>query len=200
MPSSTTPDLFSSTPAVLKYTPIVIKFGAWVLNEDSTELPAEELTRYRLRISPPRTNRKGEDQYIADSKVIEVPADGIIRLKLLPSDRYLPKGRYQVEYYREHCSTPVDIQQWVVPSLPPVNTYSFIMTQFDPVLPLRVWQVLSVSPGDNWVAEYNNLSWRVVRPPEETEITITYTPAATLDQLINYNLTDELNQIDRIRR
>lgn len=190
--------MYSASPSVLEYTPIAIKFREWMQDADSSAVKHSDDVKYRLRISPPRSNRKGEEQYIADSIIVNVPDDGIIRLKLLPSDRYLPIGEYVVEYYRSGCSTPIDVQKWVVPSLARVNYYSFVLGEYDPILPIRIWRVLSVTPGSNWVSEYNNLSWRSVRPAEGEIINIEYTPAATLDQLLQFNLNDLSNQT-RIR-
>jgi hypothetical protein len=190
--------LYTDYPSVLKYTPIAVRYGPWMLNEEDEGLQHEEGVKYRLRISAPRSNRRGEDQYIADSITVDVPPDGVVRLKLLPSDRYLPKGRYIVEYFRDGCRTPVDVQDWVVPSLSPSNSYNFVLSDQDPILPLNIWRVLTVSPGDDWTSEYNHLTWRTTRPEPGTGISLTYTPAATLDQLLNFRL-DNLGNIDRVR-
>jgi hypothetical protein len=180
------------------YTPIIIQFNPWILREDESALEHDPDVRYRLRISAPRSNRRGEEQYIADSILLDVPADGLLKFKLSPSDRYLPIGRYVVEYFRVGCSTPLDTQEWIVPSMPVRNTYSFVLGDLDPVLPLKVWRVLSVSPGDQWVTEYNTLTWRDERPLAGTDITVNYQPAATLDVLIDSKV-NRLDSVDRLR-
>jgi len=180
------------------YTPIAIQFKPWALNQDNSALGHTEGVKYRLRITSPRSNRKGQDQYIADSLILDVPPDGLLRFQLLPSDKYLPIGRYQAEFFRVGNRTPLDVQTWVVPSVPMLNQYFFALGDQDPVLPLKVWRVLSVSAGDNWVAEYNSLTWRFGRPALGTDITVDYQPAATLDMLQEYK-TGTLGNVERMR-
>ena len=181
------------------YTPIVIQFNPWMLADDDSAITHSAEVKYRLRITAPRSNRRGDSQYIADSIIVPVPADGLVRFKLLPSDRYLPIGRYIVEYFRSGCSTPLDTQEWMVPSVPRLNTYSFVLGENDPVLPLKIWRILSVTPGDNWVAEHNALTWRFERPLAGTMVKLDYAPAATLDTLLDYKI-NKLEQVERPRK
>jgi len=180
------------------YTPVIIQFNPWMVEVDGSEVKHDPEVKYRLRISSPRSNRRGEDQYIPDSILLNVPADGLLKFKLTPSDRYLPVGRYTVEYFRDGCSTPLDKQYWIVPSLPIKNTYSFVLGELDPILPLKVWRVLSVSPGDQWVTDYNVLTWRDERPLNGTQITVEYQPAATIDNMLD-NKVGKLDSVDRLR-
>jgi hypothetical protein len=51
-----------------------------------------------------------------------------------------------------------------------------------------MWSVNSVSPGEGWVADYNNIVWlsQGGQPTVGTEVSVEYEPAATLDMLLDY--------------
>lgn len=169
------------------YTPIVIDFKAPLLNEDSSPFQDDLKPRqYVLNISTPPSNRRGETQHIPDTYYFRIPEDGIVRLQLVPSDRYLPIGRYKVDYYRIGKKNPLMTQNWVVPPPPPLGSYSFIYEPEMPVLPINIWKITSASAGDNWTAEYNSIFWTT--PPVVGQlVTLRFQPAVTLDKLIEIN-------------
>lgn len=187
-------------------TPIVIDFRAAMFDSLDNPVhhskPGNKKPKYTLRVSPPRSVRRGVKQYIADSVVYPVPEDGVVRFKLAPSNLYFPKGRYIVEFFRAGSKIPIDTQRWLVPAIPKQLHYTFTYDETDPnpVLPLYVWQINTVSPASEFVANYNALVWTVEnRPSFGTTITATYTPAVTLDQLMEYKPQD-FEGVSRIRR
>ena len=190
----------TATPADtdLKYTPIVIQFVPPILTDDgSPYVDKEGKHRYSLRISTPVSNRPGEAQYIADSFVYPVPEDGLVRLQLIPSDRYLPIGRYTVQYYRIGHKQPLFTQRWIVPQAPPAGAYAFLYQAMPPILPIDVWKITNVSAGDEWVSNFNSLTWGT--PPALGEmVTVKYARAVTLDQLVDLRPRN-FRDIDRVR-
>jgi hypothetical protein len=195
-----------SVEAVLQeLTPIVIDFKPSMLDASEQPVYHRQRTRnkpkYTLRISPPRSVKRGVTQYISDSLWYPIPEDGIVRFKLPPSNLYFPRGRYIVEFYRAHCQIPIDIQRWLVPAIPKQLSYTFTYDEYEPspILPLYIWNINSVSPASEFVSSYNALMWLSENKPSfGTTITATYTPAVTLDQLHEYKLVD-FEGVTRIR-
>ncbi len=199
-PATSEAEILQAVETRLTYTPIVIQFLSPILNEDSSPYTDKQgKKRYALRISCPPSNRPGEWQYIPDSYYYEIPDDGLLRLQLVPSDRYLPIGRYVVEYFRIGKKLPVLTQRWVVPKPPPIGTYSFSYELQPPILPVDVWKITSVSAGHEWVGLYNSLTWGT--PPALGEVVnVRYQRAVTLDKLIDYSLnSNSIKETDRIR-
>jgi hypothetical protein len=186
-------------------TPIVIDYKPSML--DAAEEPVYHNQRnrrkpkYTLRISPPRSAKRGTTQYLPDSIIYKIPEDGIVRFKLPPSNLYFPRGRYIVEFFRSGCQIPIDVQRWLVPAIPKQLSYTFTYDEHEtsPVLPLYIWNINSVSPAAEFLANYNSLMWVTEnRPSFGTQITATYTPAVTLDQLQEYKLAN-FEGVTRIR-
>lgn len=193
--TSATFDLADNT---FKYTPIVIQFRPPILDDSgSPYVDKEGKHRYALRISTPASNRQGENQYIPDSFYYPVPEDGLVRMYLVPSDRYLPVGRYVVEYYRIGHKLPLLKERWIVPQPPPMGSFSFTYQAMPPILPIDVWKVVTVSAGEEWVSNFNSLTWGMP-PALGAEVTIRYKRAVTLDKLIDRKL-NQSKDIDRIR-
>jgi hypothetical protein len=190
---------------VQDFTPVVIDFKAAMLDIEDNPVfhhsSGRKKPKYTMRISPPRSVRRGVKQYLCDSIVFPIPEDGVVRFKLPPSMLYLPRGRYIVEFFRSGSQIPFDTQRWLVPAIPKRQSYTFTYDESDPdpTLPLYVWSIDSVSPAAEFVANYNTLIWLAeTRPAFGTSITATYTPAVTLDQLIEYK-SSEFEGVTRVR-
>jgi hypothetical protein len=179
----------------LEYTPIIIHWvesfqdpegnPLWTrTDQDPDKLPPQ----YWMKIHAPSSNRRGFKQNLPDVLKLKIPPDGLVRLKLVPSNRYLPIGRYTVEYYRVGCSIPINVERWIVPAPMQYRNFQFIYLGDPPDLPFDVWQITNVTPGDGWVINYNSLIWNSgVNPPlHGTKYDLEYWPAYTLDQLIEY--------------
>ena len=182
----------------LTYTPIAIQWLHPFLDPEgspivdvSANAPARIPSSYWMKITAPRSNRKGLQQHLPETLRVDIPAEGLLRMQLIPSNRYLPQGRYKVEYYRKGCSVRIDAQDWIVPGTPPVLNYSFPYSEYSSSLPYDVWSILQITPGDYWVADFNNLAWTGSTPLEpDALISVSYQPAVTLDQLIQHNPLD----------
>lgn len=185
-----------------EYTPIVIQFKSPVLDPFDDPVnhgsPNRKRPEYTIRITPPRSAKRGITQFIKDSIVLSVPEDGIVRYKLAPTNIYFPQGRYFVEYFRRGSQIPLDEQHWIVPAVPKQLTYTFVVDDNPGVtqrLPLYIWKINSVSPGDGFISDWNQLSWPFeAKPAAGTELTLEYVPAVTLDQLVEYKVG--ANRID----
>ena len=190
---------------IQEYTPIVINFKAAMLTGD--DIPVEtnthkgERPKYFIKISYPRSTRKGVNQYISDSVVLPIPSDGIFRYKLTPSATYYPQARYTVQYFKYKQKIPLDTQEWLVPPLPKTTKYVFNYQEDlqEYALPLNLWRVLNLSPAAEYVSNYNfitlltNIDFNNGDP-----VTVTYEPAVTLDQLLEYNL-NSFSDLTRVR-
>lgn len=187
------------------YTPVAIDFGAAIRDSDSnpifSQAKGEYKPRYHMKVSVPRSNRRGLQQHIPDAVVIPISADGIFRYQFAPTNTYYPFTRYVVEFYRYKNSVPLDIQEWLVPPIPKSRTYTFSYEQgvLDYELPYPVWSVLTLSPTAEYVSNYNLLSFIAgVEFLDGQLLTVTYQPAVTLDQILEYSF-DNLNGLTRIR-
>jgi hypothetical protein len=180
------------------YTPIVIQWLPSALDADGN--PLTELSgtgpnmippSYWLKITSPTSNRKGLYQHLPETLRVKIPPDGLLRMQLIPSDFYLPRGVYKVEYFRTGSSIPINTEEWIVPECPSAQTHIFPYSSSNSFLPPYIWSILKVTPGGFWTAEYNNLVWTGPTAPEENAlISVLYTPAVTLDQLKTSSLCD----------
>lgn len=187
------------------YTPVAIDYKAAILCEDETELYPQAKgaykPKYHLRISYPRSTRKGLNQHIPDSVVVPIAADGVFRYKLAPSTVYYPVTKYIVEYFKRGNSIPLDTQEWSVPPVPKTKHYLFNYEEDteEYVLPLNVWSVTGVDPVAEFISTYNRLTFiGNLDFVNNQAITVSYQPAVTLDLLLSYNFNN-INQATRVR-
>jgi len=190
---------------VQEYTPVVINFKAAMLNANGDAVYGTVKKaikpQYFLKISPPRITRKGTDQHMSDPIIVPIDSDGMFRYQLAPSNSYYPFGRYVVEYYKRRNSIPFDIQEWTVPALPKTQAYTFNYDEAieDYQMPLNLWSAISLSPAAEYVVNYNILRFVGTTDFRSRDaLRLVYQPAATLDQLLQYDIND-LNQNTRIR-
>lgn len=163
------------------YCPIIIQFEPAVLDAQGDPLPGD---RYRLKIKAPVSNRRGVRQSMKSEYFIEVPENGLVQLRLMPSDRYIPNGEYEVLYYVENQVNPIDTQKWIVPAKPGARHYSFVWDGNPPALPVDLFSVTQMSPYYEFTYSYNEILWTAEPPPQNTEIEILYQPAASLQELL----------------
>lgn len=163
------------------YCPVIIDFQPAVLDSAGEEF---NTIAYRLKISSPSSNRQGIKQTIKGSYFVDVPDDGPLILKLIPSGRYVPNGRYVVEYYAVGESTPVEVQHWVVPERPPLLQYTYSWDGNDVILPSDAYEIKNISPHYQFTYQYNTLLWNAAPPPIDQPLVITYQPAATLADIM----------------
>jgi hypothetical protein len=189
--------LYSYLPTLtgqVSYTPVVIQFVPSLLNSDGSPVYKKDIQKgfnYYLRISCPESNKLGTLATLPESYHIEVPEDGLVRLQLVPTTTLLPKGYYIVDYFRSNSKKPLLTQHWAVPELSPTakSSYSFTYEKSTTVLPLDVWEVLSINAAgtalvDNWRTIYNNIFWDVPEPLVGTPMTVVYKQALTLYDIL----------------
>lgn len=161
-----------------------------ILNDDS--IPPNVVTTksdYYLHITPPASSRPGVFSHIREPFIIEIPADGLVKFELIPSDLFIPRGRYRVRYYRRGNSKPFDIQNWIVRSKPLFQSLTLLYSSSQIALPYFVWAVNSVSGVDSFIFEQNMLNiFSNSLILGQSTISVQYQPALTLDQLIEYNI------------
>lgn len=181
--------MYSSLALPLTYSPIVIQFVPPVLV--GTAVDTTDFSDYWLKITPPRSNRPGLNHYLKKDIHVNIPSNGLLKLQLIPSNIFQPIGRYVVEYYQKGNTTPLTKQHWIVPDRPLAAKLTLLYTGSLLPLSYNVWSVSSVSPGDSFVYENNQLN--VIGQTLQagiTNLTINYQPALTLDQLIEYNVNE----------
>lgn len=190
---------------VQEYTPIIINFKSAMLSADDepvyTNTYKGSKPQYFIKISYPRSNRKGNNQHIADSVVLPIPDDGIFRYKLAPSGTYYPQSRYIVQYFKHRNKIPLDTQEWLVPALPKTTKYIFNYQEDlqEYALPLNFWRLVNLSPAAEYMVSYNYLTLLTYADYQPGQpITMTYEPAVTLDQLLEYNV-DNFSDLSRVR-
>lgn len=172
----------------LTYSPIKIQFVPPILIHDSDDSDVPDTTDYSnyfLKIIPPRSNRPGVNYALSEPIILNIPSNGFLSLKLVPSSNFLPIGRYRTEYYRKGNSTPLDVQNWIIPSKPLSTNLSILYTGQPLSLPYNVWSINSVSPSTSFIYE-NNLLTALGEALQAgiTNLTVNYQPALTLDQIV----------------
>jgi hypothetical protein len=168
---------------MLQYTEILVNFQSPILDADDNPLIE---TDYILEILFPRSNRPGVYQSVPDKVTVTATVGQDLRLKLLPSDRYFPLGRYQVNYYKPGNPEPIEHQQWLVPERKGMRNFVWQVSSLSEAIPLPDDYFSHLDPAWDGTFEIlsNQLNWITNNPPVGTEISIGYLAAVTLDQLI----------------
>lgn len=171
-----------------KRTPILIKFVTPVILEDDA-LEPQVINPVKLVIVAPQSSLHSVEQTLALTTVVTVPFDQELRLRLLPSDSYKPKGRYKVKVLQGKNSTPLYDMTWIVPEPPEVRTISVVNQGNVDDINVAAFEVLDVSHNGEYKLEGSKLIWTQNPPPLNVTYQVTYQPAVTLDRLI---VTDDL--------
>jgi hypothetical protein len=184
--------LFESNFFFADYTPIVINFHSGLLGSSKNEIFSErrgQKPKYYLAITVPRIAKRGTLQFIPDKLHLPVPEDGYLRFQLPPSTINMPFSRYHVDICRVGTHIPLDRQEWLVPPILKEKTYYFSVQNADDVLlPLYVWQVNALSPIQQFASTNNRISWvKDFLPTVGSQITVKYSPAVTLDIILEYS-------------
>lgn len=168
---------------MIQYTEILINFQSPALDPDDNPLIEGE---YILEILFPKGNRPGVHQFIKDKVIVTATIGETLTLKLLPSDRYFPLGRYQVNYYKPGNPEPIDRQQWLVPERKGTKTFPWYVSALDSpiILPDDYFTGLSTSWEGTFEVLNNQLTWLTNNPPIGTNLQFSYTAAVTLDQML----------------
>lgn len=169
--------------AGFQHTEIVIRFQSPALDAEGSPLIN---SLYTLEILSPRSNRPGLDQFVPDRFFVNATIGEPLYLKLLPSDRYFPLGRYQVNYYRSGNSEAIHHENWIVPERRGTVSFPWRVSSLSEPIPMP--DDYFSSPAVDWNGSFevinNQLNWLTNNPPVGTDLSVSYTAAVTLDQLI----------------
>lgn len=166
----------------MQYTPVVIQFIPSVLDADSS--PIEEPSEYYIQIKTPMSSRPGVSQALPGRIRLPISQSVPLVLKLLPSDRYFPIGRYEVSYYKKGSRLPLHQEDWVVPTLPLIKTEQLLRP--DLTLPFDFYTLISINPPVPYEITHNRIvvGLEDLDQVQASSLLLTYAPAATRDQLL----------------
>lgn len=133
---------------MLPRTPIIIRLVDPVIQEnENTDVKWDD---FYLNIKSPSTSYDSYIQSFVQEKRVNIPKDGVLKLKLIPSYSYVRQystgrsGLYEVELYTEYSSLPKDIWHWEVPY---VNRKTVdILTYYNPGirLPDNLYEIVNI--------------------------------------------------------
>ena len=173
-------------------TPIYFQVTSAVFNgpdETSLGTPASKIY---LIIEAPLFHTQYSVMHIPDKIYYQLPADGWVNLKLLPTD----DAYYKVSYYnRDYSKSPYLVQYWNVIAVS-VSDFATIVrstgTDTDAVSIANLYQLNQVNlngqvylPGIDYNFTYTNIQWiSSNRPADGESYSLDYKPSLTLDVLL----------------
>ncbi len=162
----------------MEYTNVLIEFVPPIL--DFSDAPIGSQLEYFIKIKTPASNRPGVKQSIPTEITLPISYSEPLRLKLLPSDLYLPIGRYDVTYYQKGNKFPILEEIWVVPTLVRERTINLTGELY---LPTDFYSAVSLMPNIPFEIRHNQLVLLGETIGKPT-LTLTYQTAATRDMLV----------------
>jgi len=171
----------------ISYTSVVIRFQSSIVTEQSATIPS--MGNYYMKIQAPMHSIPAQGQALGEESIIPIPADGIVKLQLIPSFTYKEKGSYYVRYYKKgNFINHFREERWVVPYNPvqQENVFEYNPTLINNTLQLSqpIYAITSVEPNLPYVVSYDSLIWTQAVPDTGSRVKITYQPGVTLDTLI----------------
>ena len=179
----------------ITYTPIIIKYVPAVIADPGLSSTESISNPLRLVIHSPTSKLPGIEQSISKPISFNIPPNGLIKLKLLPSNLYIPVGKYTATIFEKGNKAYLERSIWVVPQSPAIlsTTITRGNSDLDNITNLNIFSISSIdyknidsSISNTYTYELdgNSLVWGANRPPEGTRYTIMYQPAVTLNELI----------------
>jgi hypothetical protein len=178
----------------ISHSPILIKFVRPYLQINQTDESAPPVFEVgsKLTIKVPAINVRGQTQIFPESLItILIPTDGILKFKLYPTAHCVPAGRYEVKYYLSTRSVPIHTEEWIVPVIHKLDTYT--LTHNASVdgdkLPdsdnrgFGIFDIESVSHPGEYRLVQDKIQWINNPPSDGQKYTITYRPALTLQHI-----------------
>ncbi len=168
------------TNVLINYVPSVLAFDDQPVGDPS----------YFIEIKTPHSNRPGLYQSLPQKINLPLIEGETLKLKLIPSDFYLPIGRYRVNYYRRGHTDPIHYEEWVVPTYPVVGKRVITIADYNPIpLPYDYFSSASLDWEGEWEVEHNYLVFRSLNPPIGQQLTLTYRAGVTREQIVCYSKT-----------
>lgn len=167
----------------MQYTQIEIKFVPSILDANDTILGD---SIYTIEIISPVSSRPGSEQSIPSRVIRKIVIGETLILKLLPSDLYLPLGKYQVIYRKLGQKHPVFQEKWIVPSYPETKVFTYTLLPTDSLitLPLDYYSTYGITGwNSSFESTYNQILFHTL-PLTPTRVDITYNTKVTRDRLI----------------
>lgn len=135
---------------------------------------------YKLVISVDASNLYVPEQFLPQQYVINVPSNGIVLLKLIPSTASKPNFRYRVKYYGNNKL--LDEQYWLVPCIKEKTSLTIEIVNGSYILPVSIYEILSVSPQIEYTVTNS-----VLYISTDGTYSIEYIPAVTLSDIVLTN-------------
>lgn len=155
-------------------TPVKIQFSSPIETSNTISNAFEE---YKLAISVDASNLYATEQFLPQQYIIEVPTNGVVELRLIPSTSAHPNFRYRVKYYGDNRL--LDEQYWVIPPAPEKRTQSIDVFNGTYTLPIYIYEVLELRPQ----VEYT-VTNGVLYISTDGVYTVDYVPAVTLNEIV----------------
>ena len=172
----------------IPYTSIVIKFQPSIVTNQIARIPS--MGNYYMKIQAPMHSIPALGQALGEESIIPIPADGLLKLQLIPSYTFREKGSYFVKYYKKgNYIDHFREERWVVPYNPIQQQISFEYNSsiVNNVLQLQqpIYAVTSVEPNLPYTVSYDSLIWTQATPESGSRVKVIYQPGVNLDTLIS---------------
>lgn len=174
------------TPVVIQYVPAVVLPG-----QDTSDYKNVRGCCNRIKINPPHSTGETVEQTLQAPVFVTIPSSGLVRLQLVPSDRYIPYGRYEVEYFVSGNSMAVRNEKWIVPCI--IESHSVTVTSTaDPLgdsfniddTGYTVWSIDSISRPGSYEFINQKIRWLSNPPALNETYNVFYKPALTLGHIL----------------
>jgi hypothetical protein len=163
---------------MIKFVPAVV-----IGNEDPDEIPAPNVV---LLITPPLSRIHAAAQTLNIPVRVQVPTDGLLKLRLLPSKQYQPFGVYKVSIHKDNARLPIEEMQWTIPDPPVPKTIQISSSGTgEDFVNAAMYSIQGVSrSGDYTYVNGTTIKWLSNIPAAGEPYTVTYMPALTIDDLV----------------
>lgn len=176
------------------HSPILIHFLKPVLRYAENEQTENVMfgDGNKLLIECPPSANDSYKQIFPSTKIsLQIPTNGILRFKLMPTTAYTPNGRYKVSYIQHGVSHPVFEEEWKVD--PVISSLTATMThdsssngdEFSVISQSSygIFEILSVDHPGEYKIENDRIKWLSNPPNNGQTYRVTYVPALTLKHL-----------------
>jgi hypothetical protein len=179
------PQVTFGVPYKFSYSSLLINYVPSVISEDINVFQTTNLP-LRLEITNPTSRLPGHIHAYAAKTVVVIPIDGVVKLKLIPSELYLPLGYYDVSVMEKGNKVPLEKQKWLVPYVSGEHTMHIVRgsTDRDYILSLSELDISNVSHSDDYQIEGNYIIWGSNSPSPGTTYTIEYRRSLNLSEVI----------------
>jgi hypothetical protein len=136
-----------------EYASVAFQMEEGVLHES---LGALDFSKFKLEIIPPSSARQDQAQTVPWRRIVKVPKDGVVKLKLLPSKTFFwerdvgRKNYYTIKVFHQNSSIELDTWYWFVPP-PRYNRRESLEVKNEKIaIPIHAYEILSVEDIENY--------------------------------------------------